>query len=235
MKTKSLPSVGISSKQLLWIVLFVDALTVVIAIALANSKGTSSFHYFDEGQFGTYLSCFQLLAIAVISGIIFRLEKKSHNLQLVKNSGFWLIVSYGVFFLALDDAFSFHEEIDRWLHKVLNIEETLVTDLADDILVGIYIFIALMYIVSQWKTLQIFRSSFNYFKMGFALAATMVVLDILCNNTLFVSMVTADSDLQEQMILWMGIMEETAKLVAEGFFLTGVYQCWRKARSVNSQ
>ena len=194
---------------------------------MANSQGKSNFHYFDEGQFGTYFSCLQLLVIAALSGIIFKLEKSSESLQLVKNSGFWLIVSLGTFFLALDDALSFHEELDKWLHKVLDVKETLVTDLADDILVGLYMILALIYVISQWKTLQIFRSSFGYFKLGFILGAVMVVFDILSNNELFVSMVTTDSNVQEQMIMWMGVLEETAKLVAEGFFLTGVYQCWR--------
>jgi len=234
MKSKPLPSLDISSKQLLRIVLFIETLVVVLAIAMANSQGESNFHYFNEGQFGTYFSCLQLLAVAALSGIIFKLEKNSKNSQLLKNSRFWLIVSLGVFYLALDDALSFHEQLDKWLHRVLDVKETLVTDLADDILVGLYMVLALMYVISQWKTLQIFRSSFGYFKLGFIFGAIMVVFDILSNNTLFVSMVTADGNIQGQMTMWMGVLEETAKLVAEGFFLTGVYQCWRKAKFFDS-
>jgi len=235
MKTKSLAPAGISSKQLLWIFLFLETLAVVIAIAKAMLTGKSSFHYFGENTFVTYFSCFQLLVVAVFSWKIFRLQKKSEDSLLLRNAVFWLIVSCGVFFLALDDALSFHEQIDKWLHEVLNIKETLVTDLADDILVGIYMIVALIYVASQWNTLQIFRSSFGYFKLGFTLAGVMVAFDILSNNTLFVSMVTADANLQGQMIMWMGVLEETAKLVAEGFFVAGVYHCWRKAKSVNSQ
>lgn len=231
---KSSQPVGISSKQLLRIILFVETLAVVIALAKAMIKGRSNFHYFGENTFITYFSCFQLLVVAVLALMIFRLQKQSQDSQLLKNAAFWLIVALGAFFLSLDDAFSFHEQLDMWLHKVLNIEETDITDMADDVLVGIYMIIALIYVASQWQALQIFRSSFRYFKIGFVVGAIMVVFDMLSNNNLFVSMVTSDSDIQRQMIMWMGIVEETAKLVAEGFFVTGVYQCWRKVRFLDS-
>ena len=56
----------------------------------------------------------------------------------------------------------------------------------------------------------------------------MVLADILSNNTLFVSMVTDDSQLGSQITTGLGIFEETAKIIAEGFFLVGVYHCWQK-------
>ena len=235
MKINSSKPVGISSKQLLLIILFLETLAVTVAISTALSEGKSAFHYFGEDTFITYFSCLQLLIVAVLSGMIFRLEKRAKDAQLMKNAKFWLIVAAGGFFLALDDALSIHEQLDTWMHDVLNIKETLVTDLADDIIVGIYLILALIYVASQWKILKIFRSSFNYFKVGFVIGAIMVVLDILSNNTLFVSMVTDDGDLMGKMITWMGVIEEAAKLIAEGFFLTGVYQCWCQVRSMSSQ
>ncbi|MEL6927430.1 MAG: hypothetical protein AAFO95_02200 [Cyanobacteria bacterium J06600_6] len=235
MKTKSLAPAGISSKQLLWIFLFLDALAVTIAIAKAMLAGKSSFHYFGENTFITYFSCFQLVVVAVFAWMIFRMQKQSEDPQLLKNALFWLIVAFGAFFLSLDDALSFHEQIDQWLHRVFEVKETEITDLADDILVGIYMLIALICVASQWKVLQVFRSSFRYFKIGFVIGAVMVGFDILSNNTLFVSMVTSDGGLQGKMITWMGIIEETAKLVAEGFFVAGTYQCWRKAKTLNNQ
>lgn len=227
MKSNSSKSVGISSKQLLLSVLFLETVAIAIAIGAAVSRGEWAFYHFDEGGFITILSCILILIVSVLARNIFRLEKRSSDTMLLKNAGFWLIVSIGAFFLALDDALSLHEQLDVWMHKILNVEETMVTDLADDIIVGIYLILALIYVASQWKTLQVFRSSFNYFRVGFLLGAVMVVLDILSNNNLFVSMVTDDLELMGQMITWINIVEEAIKLVAEGFFLVGVYQCWR--------
>lgn len=231
MKTKSSPFRGISHKRLLFIVLFLETVAIAIAILRPND----AFHHFEEGGSITILSCLQILAVAVLAGMIFRLEKRSLDSKLRKNAGFWLIVGIGAFLLALDDALSLHEQLDVWLHGVFNIEETMVTDLADDIIVGIYLILALIYVASQWKTLQIFRSSFNYFKIGFVLGGLMVVLDILSNNFLFVSMVTDDPNLMGKMISWLGIVEETAKIAAEGFFLAGVYQCWRIVKADSKQ
>lgn len=234
MKTNSLKAVRISSKQLLFIVLFLETLAITIAISLAISANKSTSHYFGEGTFITYFSCFQLLVVTVLSWMIFRQEKQSSELQLLKNTGFWLIVSLGGFFLALDEALSIHEQLDKWMHSLLKVEETMVTDLADDFIVGFYLILALIYVASQWQTLKIFRSSFTYFKIGFILGGVMVVLDILSNNYLFVSMVTDDAALMRDMLNGMKILEESAKLIAEGFFLTGVYQCWRQVKSMNS-
>ncbi|MEL6493802.1 MAG: hypothetical protein AAFQ41_01600 [Cyanobacteria bacterium J06623_7] len=225
----------ISSKQLLPLVLFIETVAIVMAIATAIKTGNSPFRYFDEGEFMTYFSCLQLLIISIYAGKIARQAKKSPLVELVKNAVFWWVVSGGLFYLALDDALSIHEEIDKSLHRLLGVQETLVTDLADDIIVGIYLLVALAYIVYQWQNLQFFRSSFNYFKIGFVLGTTMVAADILSNNTLFVSMVTEDSQLQGQLILYLGIFEEIAKTVAEGFFLVGAYHCWRQVKSIELQ
>ncbi|MEL6579193.1 MAG: hypothetical protein AAFQ14_05545 [Cyanobacteria bacterium J06621_12] len=227
MKTKSSQCRVISSKQLLFAVLFLETVAIAIAIGAAVSRGKWVFYHFDEGGFITILSCAQILVVSVLARNISGLEKRSPDKLLLKNAGFWLIVSIGAFFLALDDALSLHEQLDMWMHQVLDIKETMVTDLADDIIVGIYLILALIYVASQWQTLQIFRSSFTYFKVGFLLATLMVILDILSNNNLFVSMVTSDFELMGQMITWINIVEEAIKLVAEGFFLAGVYRCWR--------
>lgn len=235
MNSNSSKPFGISSQKILSVVLFLDALTVTSAIALAVQREKSLFHYFAENTFVTYFSCFQLLIVAVLGWSIYRLGKRSPNRELVKNALFWLIVSLGVFYLALDDALSIHESLDRSIHGWLGIEETQISDLADDIIVGIYLILALAYVASQWKILQIFRSSFVYFRWGFVLGAIMVGFDILSNNNLFVSQVTDDPDLMDKAINYMGVVEETAKLVAEGLFLTGVYKCWRRARLLNSQ
>ena len=215
--------------------LFLETLTVTIAIALAVQRGKSTFHYFAENTFVTYFSCLQLLIVAAIAWSIYQVERQSSEPKLVKNALFWLIVSLGVFFLALDDALSIHESLDRWMHGWLNVEETQITDLADDIIVGIYLILALAYVATQWKTLQIFRSSFVYFLWGFVLGTIMVAFDILSNNDLFVSQVTNDPNLIDKAINYLGVVEESAKLIAEGLFLTGVYQCWRKVKSIDTQ
>ena len=106
--------------------------------------------------------------------------------------------------------------------------------MADDLIVGGYLVVFLIYVVSQWQSIKIFHSSFNWFKLGFVLTAVMVVLDMASNNTLFVSMVTDDNALASNLQQWLGVIEDSVKIFAEGMFIVGIYKCWQIAKTVSN-
>ena len=169
-----------------------------------------------------------------MSLITFWYVKFSSNLELRRNGWFWLIVSFGLLFLAFDDAYEIHEYIDLWLHSVFKIQQTDLTDLADDLIVGGYVLIFLAYVAFKWNTIQIFKSSFRFFQIGFILTAVMVVLDILSNNDYFVSLIIDNATIAKLTGQWLSVIEDSAKIFAEGMFLAGIYQCWQIARSLNN-
>ena len=179
----------------------------------------------------TILSCLQLLFGAYLAKKIFSIAKNSVNPSLFKNRRFWQIVSIGLVFLAFDDAFGIHESIDRLLHSLLDIQETDISDLADDLIVGGYLLVFLAYVASQWKAIQIFQRSFIYFQIGFVLTLIMIVFDAASNNRLFVSMLTDNSDRQRFLQIWFGTFEDSIKIYAEGLFIVGIYKCWHIARA----
>ena len=191
----------------------------------------SPAHYFGEGRLITDVSCVQLLIAAVLSLITFWCVKFSSNLELKRNGWFWLIVSFGLLFLAFDDAYEIHEYIDLWLHSVFNVRQTDLTDLADDLIVGGYMLVCLAYVAFKWNTIQIFKSSFSFFKTGFILTAVMVVLDILSNNDFFVSLIIDNATIAKLTEQWLSVIEDSAKIFAEGMFIAGIYQCWHIARA----
>ena len=170
----------------------------------------------------------------VIAGVIFsiylllrqRSDSATHD-----RADIWLLSGLGCVFLTLDELFSFHEKMDGLIHSVLGIEETPVTDLIDDALVGLYVLAAAVCLLNYWTSLREFWKTWPLFVAGFVLASIMIVLDLLSNNNLFVSQVTTDLDTQEALRMGMGKVEECAKILAEGFFLTGVLACRRIARS----
>ena len=223
-------------KRILLIVLFLESLAVTLAISLAVVLDGSPQTYFDEiGQSGyiTYLSCLQLLIAAVLSMKIYRRVKFSR--QLNKTSWFWLIACIGLFFLALDDAIGIHEQIDFWLHDLFELKETDLTDLIDDLVVIGYLAIFLIYVALKWQTIKVFQRSFIFFQLGFILALVMAVLDLISNNKLFISMVIED----EQFILaiqeWLGAIEDSAKIFAEGMFIIGIYKCWQMVKAASDE
>ena len=134
-------------------------------------------------------------------------------------------------FVAIDDAIGIHEQMDRWLHTLIGIEETDLSDLADDFIVGGYLALSLIYIALKWQTIRTFRQSFVFFKIGFILSVVMVLLDILSNNRLFVSMMTDNSAIESTIREWVGVLEDSVKIFAEGMFIVGMYKCWQIAKS----
>lgn len=220
--------------QMLFIVLFLETSAITLAIWGAIATGHSPKAYFEEGGYMTILSCLQLLFGAYLGKKIYAIAKNSVNPSLLKNRRFWQIVSIGLVLLALDDALGIHEYIDKLLHSLLNFQETDISDLADDAIVGGYLLLFLAYVASQWKTIQIFQRSFVYFQIGFILSVIMVIFDAASNNRLFVSMLTDNSDRQFWLQVWFGTFEDSIKIYAEGLFLVGIYKCWRTARSLNN-
>ncbi|MEM9508606.1 MAG: hypothetical protein AAGA16_13130 [Cyanobacteria bacterium P01_E01_bin.35] len=225
------PKSSFTVKQLLFVILFLESLAITIAITKAITLGISPKTFFGEvnrGGFITYISGLQLLIAAVLSKMISKIVKSAQ--QLSNSRWFWLIIFWGLLFLTLDDLIGIHESLDYWLHNLFQFKETKLSDLADDLIVGGYLVIFLIYVAFQWQIIKGFRQSFIWFKLGFILTAVMVVLDMASNNTLFVSMMTDDVDLASAIQQWLGVIEDSAKIYAEGMFIVGIYKCWQIAK-----
>ena len=223
------------AKKVLYKVLFIDSLLVTFAISSAIALGDSPDLHFREEGFLTYVSCLQLLIAAIISFKIFGIIKNSQNPKLSSNKIVWLVITLGLLFLALDDAFEIHEEIDALLHYVLNITQTSITDLADDLIVGSYVLFFLIYVASQWKIIQPFKPSFIFFQAGFVLTVIMIILDLASHNSYVASLMTDDAERVQALKEWFGAWEDAAKIYAEGMFIVGVYRCRQIAKSMNSK
>ena len=221
-----------STKQVLVTTLFLNSLSVTVAIAEATAADKSPDFHFKEGEFITVISCLQLLIAAILSWKIYRLARHSQQVKLSKSSLFWLIVSLGMLFLSLDDALGIHEKIDFWLHDLFRIQETEITDLADDIIVGGYLLLFLIYVAFKWQIIQVFKQSFNIFQIGFILTLMMIVLDIVTNNNFFISLMVDDSSQVPILKQWLSVLEDSIKIFAEGIFIVGIYQCWQIAKSL---
>ena len=218
-------------KQILSIILFLDSLAVTLAIARAVILDISPATYFGEiGRDGyiTYISFLQLSIAAIFAFRIFRVAKLSPKLN--QSGFFWLVVGIGLFFLALDDVVGIHEQLDYWLHDLFDLEETEITDMADDLIVGGYLAIGLIFVVSQWQAIKIFNQAFIFFRLGFVLASVMVLLDIVTSNMFFVSTITDNFTLQLAIKRWLSAIEDSTKIFAEGILIVGTYKCWQIAR-----
>lgn len=224
-------------KKILFIVLFCESLAIVAAITGAIALDLSPKTYFGEVNRGgliTWLSFIQLLIAAVLSRNIFKIVKSVPQLKINKSSVFWLTICLGLFFLALDDLLGIHEQMDYWIHQLFQLKETEVSDLIDDVIVGGYLIFFLIYVAFKWQIIKVFRRSFIFFKLGFILSAAMVILDVATNNRLFISMIIDDGAIASSIQQWLEVIEDSAKIFAEGMFIVGIYQCWQIAKTVTS-
>ena len=223
----------ISTKQLLYILLFIESLAVTIAISKALIADKSPYTYFNEKKFITDLSCWQLVIAGILSLVICATVKSSTNLKLNKSALLWLIIGLGLLFLALDDRLEIHEQIDFFLHDLFAMEETKITDLIDDLIIGLYLLIFFGCIFWQRKTIGLFKSSYKWFSIGFALTIIMIFLDLTSNNNLFTSRFI---DPAKDVLFrdWLGVIEDSAKIFAEGMFIVGIYQCQQIVDSIRN-
>ena len=225
--------------QILFIVVFLESLAIVLAIRGAISAGYSPKAFFEEGGYMTILSCLQLLGSAFVARKTFLLARLSPHFMLNEQSSLWRTVSWGLFFLTVDDALQVHEHIDKLLHFLLriwlNFEETPISDLADDAIVGGYLLFFAFYVVRKWRLIKIFRRSWLYFQLGFILTMVMVIFDAASNNLIFISMLTDNSQQQFNWQIWFGTFEDSVKIYAEGLFFVGIYKCWRIAKGIGDR
>ena len=223
MKYRRLISPGsISTKWVLLLVLFIESLATTLAIKSAIATAQPPDIHFKEKGFITHLSFAQLLFAGILAGNIYATIKHSPNIKLAKNALLWLIISLGLVFLALDDILSIHEQIDSLTHDLLRIEETDITDLIDDLIVGLYLLVFLVYIFFQRQTIGLFKPSFVFFLMGFGLTIIMIIFDIVSNNSLFTSVFIKDAAQEYIFRQWLSALEDSAKILAEGMFIVGI-------------
>lgn len=62
----------------------------------------------------------------------------------------------------------------------------------------------------------------------------MVILDMAGNNDYFILSVVEDLTRARLLEQWLGVVEDSVKIIAEGMFIVGIYQCWQIAKSLSS-
>jgi hypothetical protein len=194
-------------------------LAVPLSIAaISVAVGSHPAEQFDEGGVGTWGSCLLLLASAAAAFDTWRARRDPH--RFATSALLWLVITFGFAYLALDDAFSWHEKLDRFIHrKVLRMEATETSKRMDDWIIGIYGLLALG-VLYRFRD-ETFRvpGLLRVFALAMALLAFQVVLDSL-NHPAFIRSFDEKAR-RRQARTWLPVAEETVKLVAEGVFLVG--------------
>lgn len=186
---------------------------------------TTGVNHFSEDGYITTISVIQLLAISWLALRIHLSPKKATA------SSLWLVIAFGFFFLAADELFQIHENLDVLIHQLLHLQETAVTDRIDDLLVGLYGVVGLVVLIAHPIAFGQYKQSFPYFILGFILFFTMVILDMLTNRDDILLMLLGEKWGQIG-TTWLSLIEDGLKILAESFFISGFHQILRLIRDV---
>jgi hypothetical protein len=215
------------------LVLF-DTIAIIIAIAMGIHKG-NAHKYFGETTFITWISVLQLWTISVLSYRIFQTRRRTlRDFNWRAPFIVWLIISLGFLYLGMDDLFKIHESIDHRIHNLFQLKETGFTDRFDDMIVGVYGLIGIIYLRACREEIKKYRQVFPFLTYGFVLLFIMVALDILTNRTDILE-IFLSRDLVGTMDIWLAVAEDSAKVFSGSFFLVGFYGALQIARRMDTK
>ena len=145
--------------------------TIFLAIVLLTTRS------YGEKSIVTDVSTLQLALCSSVSSIIsVAVLRQKGSLTLYKGL-IWIAIAFGCAYLAMDDAFMYHERLDRTIHSLLGWEETSLSDRIDDILVGIYGVIGIAFIFLNRNYFSFSPRFIKYAKLSFSFCILMVFCD----------------------------------------------------------
>lgn len=229
---KTIVSGSLGTWQLLTILVTINVAVVGLSV-LAGIREENIETYFDEGSIVTWLSAIQLLAGSIVSATLYRLRSK--QLRGWRSPGLiWLLIALGFVFLAADELVQIHENLDIWLHSVLNIQESPITDRIDDAIVGLYGILAAGLVYQYRREIKRHRKVFPFMLSGFAMLSAMIFLDFLTNgDDVLVALLGNDTGLVAKTAL--EVAEEFCKLMVESLLLTGLYCAFVDEHRLNTK
>jgi uncharacterized membrane protein len=213
-----------SSKTVLQVSLALETLIIAIQLIIPTLIGARPSLFFDEGSIITWLSFLQLLLMGFISYKIYlikREDKKSCE------DFFWLLATVSFVFMAVDDLGQIHENFEGLIKLVFGLKDSFWWRRLDDLFVGMYGAIAVLVIYIFRRDMKQYREVTYLFLIGFILLGFTIFIDLINHHENDLVFLSNNLETRQIIYKYLGPIEEMFKIWAEGFFLAGIYGCWR--------
>lgn len=209
-----------------------NILAVLLALVIYGAGGRD---HFGERGFITFLSTFQLLAIAGLSYKIRQTKSHQRNAsEKVSAVVLWRVITWGFVFLAADEFLSLHEVADLFIHDIFNLRETGLSDRLDDIIVGLYGAVGVWVVMHYRQEFTAHKIAIGFFKKGFILLFVMVGLDLLTNEQDLLE-IFFNPELSNSIQTQVFHLEDSLKLLAEAFFALAFYAILKSVKSASKK
>ena len=204
----------------------IDFLAVWLALGLGFALQHSPTAYTGEGEPITWLSFVHLLVTSGIAGGIFYCRTGGSLREGWRNPAFvWLLIALGFFFLAIDEVAKIHESLDHFVHRVLQLQETGLTDRLDDAIMLGYGLIGVAVLYVYRCELGHYRAALPLVLCGFVLFVCMGLLDALVNRNDIFFFMGISQEGSDFLGKWLSGVEEGLKIFAEAALLGAAYSC----------
>ncbi|ELS01010.1 hypothetical protein Xen7305DRAFT_00007110 [Xenococcus sp. PCC 7305] len=216
-----------SLKSTIFWVLGIDSLMIATAVGRAILLERNPMRYFDEGGYITWLSVIQLLFIAYLCWKISLLRvNKGSSLQNKKQPHrLWQIMTGGFIFLAADEHFGIHENLDVAFHRLFSLSEDGLTGRIDDFIILFYAVFGIWFLNKFKSEFKNFAASSRWFITGFILCFLTILLDMLSHKREVLSLFMTDPEKINFLHNWFKTLEEIPKIFAEGAFIIAFSYC----------
>jgi hypothetical protein len=214
------------------LLLLLDTLAVTAALVI---YGYTRVDHFQEGGSITILSVLQLLVMSWLSYSTLRARRESPRRPLWRErAAIWAIIALGFLFLAADEYFLIHENLDLLIHDAFNASETGLSDRIDDILVALYGLAGIGALILYRDELRLYRAARPFAVGGFCLLVVTVGLDALTNRNDILPLFL-ERDLADPLHGWLLVVEDAVKILAEGLLISALYAVLLKARCLRER
>jgi hypothetical protein len=167
-----------------------------------------------------------IIFTAIVCWRIFKVRRRQATDALRDPARIWALIAFGFAFLALDEIFSIHEKIDEFLHWILSIEQTYLTDRFDDVIIVLYGIVGLILLYWHRDEFRSLPGFVPYLAVGFFFLLVMTVFDVISDSSRLV-MLVADPNNYQSVKRAAAIIEELAKLISEAAFVLGFLRAHR--------
>ena len=202
------------------VMVWINGLILLIAVFYGVSVGKPGAA-FSEAGIVTYASGWQLYLCSFLCLLNGYFAFSRCRKLLSKDSLFWLVSMLGFMYLAFDEFFMYHESIDRYIHQVLALNETPLTDRLDDLLVGIYVGVAGLVVWGASRVRSFSPQAKRMFSIGLLVAVAMVVLDVMTNGPELMHWLFGVG-LGDWLKTWLSVLEDALKLCIVFAFVNGL-------------
>jgi hypothetical protein len=228
-------SSGISYSLLFIIsVLLAESIMISTAISAGYSDGDLT-KFFEESGWITSVSYIQLLLLSAFSFAIYFVRTRNDSRRSFAGVHMiWVLIGCGFIYLAFDERFMWHERLDFYVHDFFNIEETSLTDRLDDIIIGISCLIGLVTAYICRKEVFRYSDAKNLLIWGFIFIGGMTVFDIVSNRYDVIPFIFGDDSIGKTLHTAALLLDDSFKLLAEGFFISALFCYMRQCRSDSS-